>query len=870
LSKKNAEKRRAEEMRRRNGFQPSALSSSLQERALANDIDNTNEGISNSSEAIYRFSGAKSGKSVLKRRPSRKVVNISLVSIAIIILVLITGLTIIDKTAGSHQQPNTTDTLVHTLLIALPTSGKTLISTSAVSPTNELVIKNNEQESLVVTELLSKIKAELARDNSQAAKHLQEYLKDAKSVSEIRSALVAYNTTLQESNTSKNQLLVFSLFGILFAVLAILCVLLSLPGKADLMALTSHQYKVLADFLILKQELLEGNIQSIGEIRNILGDIIRYTSPVKSNVSTQSYNGLVQLYEKDCVSRGATIYNISSHSRKYLDAIIKDVKWATSEQSRRENAINWVPPQIDSFDNQQTALPHSEPIPDFKYQNKFDLEKKIEILSEDLRQCRSAINAKDNEYAGLLKNFEVERSKYILEIGGLNRRNQALKDENANIEENVARLNDKISQFEAKERLANAYLQEQVRLAHTEATEASKRERDELEKKWLETQLALEKIQKKVAEFENAEAARDQLEMAKGLPIELGEFVNGLLEVALHVVQHGNHQVDAENLKWLETHLKQLDQFIYQAPAPSSRLMGRYPSFDEPIRLLQINAVQRWVHQQIGSMGIEVIDPVMGKPFDQRLHEADEQHLVWVTAPEKNNLIDSVVRIGFKISNKVLRTAIVKKYVHLQTSGRTVSAIAPDVVATSDDMDAITAKEMLPETESTSKEEQETSYLSEEVVTESSSVLSSVQRENTYDPSFEESDLVHEVEEQFEDYGVLPDRVQPVNDIAVSPPSEIDTLPVGQQNDRVKEELGEWEEQPLANSVLASEATGDTSVPSEESFGGRAISKENEQISDRAKPIVGETTIPQENKSKRKTSLDDKLSRIENKKTDSE
>ena len=195
-----------------------------------------------------------------------------------------------------------------------------------------------------------------------------------------------------------------------------------------------------------------------------------------------------------------------------------------------------------------------------------------------------------------------------------------------------------------------------------------------------------ERLQRELAEAQSKLNGREnagnaQIELMEALPTmpkELQDFTESLLKIA--------GRIDATDTGWLTKQLKSLDQFVYQPAPQPARLARRSPEFNDLIRLHQIGLIQRWAHEELERQNIKLLDPAPDTPFDVKEHRSDEQHLVWATLPEKDNQVHSVVRVGFKFREKVLRQAVVKKYVYLHGTGRgavtldeaTVEESAPD------------------------------------------------------------------------------------------------------------------------------------------------------------------------------------------------
>jgi len=155
-------------------------------------------------------------------------------------------------------------------------------------------------------------------------------------------------------------------------------------------------------------------------------------------------------------------------------------------------------------------------------------------------------------------------------------------------------------------------------------------------------------------------------------PGDLRLFAGALADIG----RHANRDGRTIDIEWFRESLGTLEKFLYQpAPAP-----GRLKNTGLTLASLgelfsEIALVQLELSDRLDGFGLKVIDPDPNALFDKDEHDAPEQFFVWVSDPNDKDRIDSVIRIGFKFGNEVLRPATVRKNV------LTGSARKPDVSA---------------------------------------------------------------------------------------------------------------------------------------------------------------------------------------------
>ncbi|MFA6081939.1 MAG: nucleotide exchange factor GrpE [Patescibacteria group bacterium] len=168
---------------------------------------------------------------------------------------------------------------------------------------------------------------------------------------------------------------------------------------------------------------------------------------------------------------------------------------------------------------------------------------------------------------------------------------------------------------------------------------------------------------KKSAESATVESESQRLEneIAK-LPDEFKRFIEGLQSVEEHIY--------SKDTEWLcsSDGLAHLDRFVY-APAPSlGRAIGHDAS--EISRYLSgIVQSQAELHNQLDAIGMHPFDAKVGDAFNSDNYDSPDEEFVWISdGQERHNHIAGVSRIGYKLGDKVVRKARVKRWMYHEPS----------------------------------------------------------------------------------------------------------------------------------------------------------------------------------------------------------
>ena len=591
---------------------------------------------------------------------------------------------------------------------------------TATDTSSQISIKNPPptQDRDSVNAIVANLQATSRPDGSEAAQKFRTSLRKSRNLVQIDDALTQYQRAEKNNYAKGIAALQLGLVTTTLLILISLIALQILSDKAPLMALDASQYRTYCENL----RKLEIKISMVNtrerELKNYLNECTGILRPIQHNLNNETIEQFYALKKLVSVIRepDEDIRQIADACRNAINNIIQSIEDKaggvtqsvasisgveavfnrTRENSSPDKAAQYFPSSgpsqiAESPANSSNSLGHG--ITQLQQQN--------DTLSGTLKQRDDLINAKTSEIKKLNQALEADRTANAANLSNLSKKYEALLDEKNGLEGQLRQLNTQIVQLVEVQRQTDAQFKQQLSATQARSAQDVQKAKEQLE----DIKKQLRELQAKFEGRDDALVASQELAaVAQSLPKDLEDFVGGLIEIAEQCeIQPGQRNADAAS-EWLRKNLKQVEKFVYQSPPSSSRLLARYPQFDQPLRLQQISTIQRWIHQRMKEMGFEVIDPIAEKPFDPRFHEADEQHLIWVPTPEKNNLIDSVVRLGFKFGDKVLRAAVVKKYVYLQGSERLPAKYTQDMPEPADSTDLLKPKQSFAGADSSTTE----------------------------------------------------------------------------------------------------------------------------------------------------------------------
>ena len=159
----------------------------------------------------------------------------------------------------------------------------------------------------------------------------------------------------------------------------------------------------------------------------------------------------------------------------------------------------------------------------------------------------------------------------------------------------------------------------------------------------------------RAVETEEPAALRQRLESGLDrLPAGLRRFVEGLLEVARHI--------EAEDALWLASAPDRLERALYQPPEPIALLAHQGV---EAGTVQNVLLLQRALHERLQTLGLELIYPAVGAPFDAKRHICHETDVVMTNEDAAlDDRVAGVLRVGFynARTETALRRAQVRRY----------------------------------------------------------------------------------------------------------------------------------------------------------------------------------------------------------------
>lgn len=622
-------------------------------------------------------------KRLMNWRPSRRVLALTLAGLSCVFVILTAIELYANFQAACQAEAAQTAQSAAAQQRAVISDARGQISTGALQAQTDAV----GQTMLTVPALSHQVKTTLQDGKSPAlTKSLQAQLAEATQWSDLKPVDMALATAERNVAHVKDTSARVPRAMFVFPILALLTLILlavtlvtdkQSPAKENPMP-SASQLRTIRDE-IRKHEV---RISTAGptapekkEIQACLLECQKLLDPVHFQIYS---NDLTELEEerKDSSNVNTGRTNLASRCRPTLENIIAQVEdmlmlqekheaaqsgRSTSEIYQSTGAASDGRIRLGDAPQARRALPVA---PSASSSSPSSAPSELEKLRQELKTLQGTLNQRDSQIQGKKG-----------EIAALSQQVASFQEEQRGLQGQIDRLTEKVTTQDQVRREAEQGFQRQLEQMKAEAERkagVAQQNYDALNQRHEAARQSLVDAEAKLQGRENAQLALEELTQASPtLPNELGDFVKDLGEIAA--------QIEKGDVSWVEKNLKMVDQAVYQSPPPSSRLSGRYPQFDEPIRLHQISLVQRGLHRQMERLGLRVIDPPADMPFDQRLHEAGEQDLVWVTSPDKDNQIASVVRLGFRLGDRVLRSATVKKHVYFQSGSRAgvSEAIAP-------------------------------------------------------------------------------------------------------------------------------------------------------------------------------------------------